>query len=52
MTTEIQITEQDIRSALQEKVNQVTNLELKVVTLTRLILEKDSRIAELEETEE
>ena len=52
MTTEIQITEQDIRSALQEKVNQVTNLELKVVTLTRLILEKDARIVELEETEE
>ena len=52
MTTEIQITEQDIRSALQEKVNQVTNLELKVVTLTRLILEKVARISELEETEE
>ena len=31
--TEIQITEQDIRMALQQKVNQVTNLELHLATL-------------------
>jgi len=48
-TTEIQITEQDIRMALQQKVNQVTNLELHLATLTRVISERDAQIAELEE---
>ena len=48
-TTEIQITEQDIRMALQQKVNQVTNLELHLATLTRVISERDAKIAELEE---
>jgi hypothetical protein len=47
--TEIQITEQDIRAALQQKVNQVTNLELQLATLTRVISERDAKIAELEE---
>ena len=47
--TEIQITEQDIRMALQQKVNQVTNLELHLATLTRVISERDAKIAELEE---
>ena len=47
--TEIQITEQDIRMALQQKVNQVTNLELQLATLTRVISERDAKIAELEE---
>ena len=48
-TTEIQITEEDIRAAYQQKVNQVTNLELHVATLTRVISERDAKIAELEE---
>ena len=48
-TTEIQITEQDIRMALQQKVNQVTNLELHLATLSRVISERDAKIAELEE---
>ena len=48
-TTEIQITEEDIRMAYQQKVNQVTNLELHVATLTRVISERDAKIAELEE---
>jgi|TARA_R100001530_G_scaffold98375_1_gene68329 hypothetical protein len=47
--TEIQITEQDIRMALQQKVNQVTNLELQLATLSRVISERDAKIAELEE---
>ena len=47
--TEIQITEQDIRMALQQKVNQVTNLELHLATLSRVISERDAKIAELEE---
>ena len=48
MTTEISITENDIRAALQQKVNQVTNLELQLATLSRVLGEKDSRIEELE----
>ena len=48
-TTEIQITEEDIRAAYQQKVNQVTNLELQLATLSRGISERDARIAELEE---
>ena len=48
MTTEISITEDDIRAALQQKVNQVTNLELQLNTLGRVLGEKDSKIAELE----
>ena len=48
MTTEISITEQDIRAALQQKVNQVTNLELQIATLSRVLGERDSRIDELE----
>ena len=48
MTTEISITEEDIRAALQQKVNQVTNLELQIATLSRVLGERDSRIEELE----
>ena len=48
MTTEISITENDIRAALQQKVNQVTNLELQIATLSRVLGERDSRIDELE----
>ena len=46
--TEISITENDIRAALQQKVNQVTNLELQLATLSRVLGERDSRIDELE----
>ena len=48
MTTEISITENDIRAALQQKVNQVTNLELQLATLSRVLGERDSRIEDLE----
>ena len=48
MTTEISITEKDIRAALQQKVSQVTNLELQIATLSRVLGERDSRIDELE----
>ena len=46
--TEISITENDIRMALQQKVNQVTNLELQLATLSRVLGERDSRIEDLE----
>ena len=48
-STQIQITEEDVRTAYQQKVNQVTNLELQLATLTRVITERDTRITELEE---
>ena len=48
MTTEISVTDEDIRMTLQQKVNQVTNLELQLNTLGRVLGEKDSKIAELE----
>jgi hypothetical protein len=46
---QIQITEGDIRVAYQQKVNQVTNLELQLAALTRVIAERGARITELEE---
>ena len=46
--TQIEITEEDIRTALQQKVNQVTNLELQIAALSRVLSEKDARIVELE----
>jgi len=47
--TQIEITDEDIRAVLQQKVNQVTNLELQLATLSRVISERDTKIAELEE---
>tara|TARA_Y100001951_G_scaffold99105_1_gene100677 strand:- start:1095 stop:1271 length:177 start_codon:yes stop_codon:yes gene_type:complete len=47
VTTEISITEDDIRAALQQKVNQVTNLELQLATLSRVLAERDNTIEEL-----
>jgi len=47
MTTEISITDEDIRVVLQQKVNQITNFELQLATLSRVISERDNTIAEL-----
>ena len=49
MTTEITISNEDIATALQQKVNQVTNLELQNAALIRTIKDKDEEIAELKE---
>ena len=46
--TQIEITDEDIRAVLHQKVNQVTNLELQAATLSRVINERDVKIAELE----
>ena len=46
--TQIEITDEDIRAVLHQKVNQVTNLELQAATLSRVINERDAKIAELE----
>ena len=40
---EIQITDEDIRNALQQKINQVTNLELRLSALSRRIVELESK---------
>ena len=47
MTTEISITDEDIRVVLQQKVNQITNFELQLATLSRVLAERDNTIAEL-----
>ena len=49
MTTEITISNEDIATALQQKVNQVTNLELQNAALIRTIKDKDEEFAELKE---
>tara|TARA_R100001086_G_scaffold4874_1_gene3191 strand:+ start:520 stop:744 length:225 start_codon:yes stop_codon:yes gene_type:complete len=48
MTSEVQITEADLSSMLQQKVNAVTNLEIQTTVLQRVIVGRDTRIAELE----
>lgn len=40
---EIQITDEDIRNALQQKISQVANLELRVSALSRRIVELESQ---------
>jgi hypothetical protein len=49
VTTEITISNEDIAATLQQKVNQVTNLELQNAALIRTIKDKDEEIAELKE---
>ena len=45
---EIKISEQDLATLLRAKVNTITNLELQVTTLSRIVVEKDGKIEELE----
>ena len=45
---EIKISEQDLATLLRIKVNVITNLELQVTTLSRIVSEKDGKIEELE----
>ena len=45
---EIKISEQDLATLLSIKVNVITNLELQVTTLSRIVSEKDGKIEELE----
>ena len=49
MTTEITIGNEDIAAALQQKVNQVTNLELQNAALQRTVRELSAEIATLKE---
>tara|TARA_R100000306_G_C4349625_1_gene129427 strand:- start:390 stop:581 length:192 start_codon:yes stop_codon:yes gene_type:complete len=45
---EIQVTEGDLSMVLRAKVNTITNLELQIATLSRVLSEQEIRIAELE----
>lgn len=45
---EVKISEQDLATLLRAKVNTITNLELQVTTLSRIVVEKDGKIEELE----
>jgi hypothetical protein len=47
MAEDLKITEEDLATLLRSKVNQVTNLELQMATLTRALSERNAEIAEL-----
>ena len=49
MTTEITIGNEDIATTLQQKVNQITNLELQNAALQRTVRELSAAIATLKE---
>jgi hypothetical protein len=46
--TEIQITEGDLSEVLRLKVNEVTNLQVQLVAMTRAVTERNERIDDLE----
>ena len=48
---EIQITDEDIRNALQQKISQVANLELRVSALSRRIVELESQSEDTDDAE-
>jgi len=47
MAEDLQVTEDDLATLLRSKVNQITNLELQMATLTRTLSERNAEIAEL-----
>ena len=46
--TEIQVTEGDLSEVLRLKVNEVTNLQVQLVAMTRAVTERNRRIDDLE----
>ena len=46
--TEIQVTEGDLSEVLRLKVNEVTNLQVQLVAMTRAVTERNERIDDLE----
>lgn len=44
---DIQVTEDDLSALLRTKVNQITNLELQLACISRVLSERDTRIEEL-----
>ena len=49
MTEELQVNDQDLAFALNQKANEATGLLVQVATLKRGITEREARIAELEQ---
>jgi len=47
---DVQITASDLSTLLGEKVNQCTNLELRLAALTRLVADMDETISSLRES--
>jgi uncharacterized protein (DUF3084 family) len=50
MTEELQVNDQDLAFALNQKANEATGLLVQVAALKRGITEREARIAELERT--
>jgi hypothetical protein len=48
VSNEVQVSEQDLATLLRSKVNTITSLEIQVTTLSRIVVEKDGKIEELE----
>ena len=48
--TDFQVTEADIASVLTQKVNIITNLEIRVATLVRAVTELQAKVDELGQT--
>jgi hypothetical protein len=48
MAREITVTEQDLQAALTHKTNQVANLELQVMTLSRVLGETNEKLEQAE----
>jgi len=47
--TEVRITEADLSAVITQKVNQCTNLEVRLAALSRTLEEREARITELEQ---
>jgi hypothetical protein len=45
---ELQVTGDDLNAVIRIKMNQISQLELQVMALTRLLAERDNRISSLE----
>ena len=45
---EIQVTDQDLSEVLRVKTNEVTNLQIQLATLSRVVSEKSAKIEEME----
>ena len=47
-SVEIQVTDQDLSEVLRVKTNEVTNLQIQLATLSRVVSEKSAKIEEME----
>jgi|TARA_R100000306_G_scaffold47259_1_gene45056 regulator of replication initiation timing len=49
--TDIKVTEQDLASVLQKKINENTNLTIRIEALERTVTEQATKITQMEEGE-